>query len=241
MMRLSAAIVAACLAGTLAFVPNGAIVRTTSRASALRMSTEAVPITVTGNNIEVTPALNEYIVKKLERTVSKLASSGAVKDCDVHLVVNKNPKVEMAHKAEIVTSLKGTVIRCAEESADMYKSIDEVCDRLNRKLVKYKERRLEGFHGGKKMAEDLADALNSVEVDGDFGAGVDDGFVDPDAPTVTKVKSYDLSKSISVQEAVFALDYVDHDFYVFRNDDDGEINVVYKRNAGGVGLIQPSQ
>jgi len=39
-------------------------------------------------------------------------------------------QVEQPHKAEIVTSLKGTVIRCAEESADMYKSIDEVCDRL---------------------------------------------------------------------------------------------------------------
>ena len=39
-------------------------------------------------------------------------------------------QVEEPHKAEIVTSLKGTVIRCAEESADMYKSIDEVCDRL---------------------------------------------------------------------------------------------------------------
>ena len=55
------------------------------------------------------------------------------------------------------------------------------------------------------------------------------------------MRSYDLSKKISVQEAVFALDYVDHDFYVIRNDEDGEINVVYKRNAGGVGLIQPSQ
>jgi len=149
-------------------------------------------------------------------------------------------QVEEPHKAEIVTSLKGTVIRCAEESADMYKSIDEVCDRLNRKLVKYKERRLEGFHGGKSMSEDLADALNAVEVSGEDGAAVED-FVDPDAPTITKVKSYDLSKKISVQEAVFALDYVDHDFYVFRNDEDGEINVVYKRNAGGVGLIQPSQ
>jgi len=96
-------------------------------------------------------------------------------------------QVEEPHKAEIVTSLKGTVIRCAEESADMYKSIDEVCDRLNRKLVKYKERRLEGFHGGKSMSEDLADALNAVEVSGEDGAAVED-FVDPDAPTITKVK-----------------------------------------------------
>jgi putative sigma-54 modulation protein len=236
-MRLTATITAALVGSVVAFAPQqSSLVH--GRSSALRMSTEAVPITVTGNNIEVTPALNEYVVKKLERTVGKLASSGAVKDCDVHLVVNKNPKVEEPHKAEIVTSLKGTVIRCAEESADMYKSIDEVCDRLNRKLVKYKERRLEGFHGGKSMSEDLADALNAVEINGEDVASEED-FVDPDAPTVTKVKSYDLSKTVSVQEAVFALDYVDHDFYVFRNEEDGEINVVYKRNAGGVGLIQP--
>lgn len=159
--------------------------------------------------------------------------------CFLVVVCFESMQVEAPHKAEIVTSLKGTVIRCAEETADMYKSIDEVCDRLNRKLVKYKERRLEGFHGGKSMSEDLADALNAVEIGEDGAAGED--FVDPDAPTVTKVKSYDLSKQISVQEAVFALDYVDHDFYVFRNAEDGEINVAYKRTAGGVGLIQPSQ
>lgn len=239
-MRLSAAISVVYLGSALAFSPTKPKYLSAST-TARRMSTEAVPITVTGNNIEVTPALNDYVVKKLERTVGKLASSGAVKDCDVHLVVNKNPKVEEPHKAEIVTSLKGTVIRCAEESADMYKSIDEVCDRLNRKLVKYKERRLEGFHGGKSMAEDLAEALNNIEVADDASVPDADDFIDPDAPTVTKVKSYDLSNPITVQEAVFALDYVDHDFYVFRNEDDGEINVVYKRNAGGVGLIQPSQ
>ena len=51
--------------------------------------------------------------------------------------------------------------------------------------------------------------------------------------------SYDLSKGISVQEAIFALNYVDHDFYVFRDEATNEISVVYKRNAGGYGLIQP--
>jgi len=52
--------------------------------------------------------------------------------------------------------------------------------------------------------------------------------------------SYDLSKGISVQEAIFALNYVDHDFYVFRDESTNEISVVYKRNnARGYGLIQP--
>lgn len=53
--------------------------------------------------------------------------------------------------------------------------------------------------------------------------------------------SFDLNNPTSLQEAIFALDYIDHDFYVFRNEESNEINVVYKRNAGGVGLIEPSQ
>ena len=53
--------------------------------------------------------------------------------------------------------------------------------------------------------------------------------------------SFDLSKPISIKEAIFALDYIDHDFYVFRDEESNEVSVVYKRNAGGVGLIQPEQ
>jgi hypothetical protein len=53
--------------------------------------------------------------------------------------------------------------------------------------------------------------------------------------------SFDLSKPISIKEAIFALDYIDHDFYVFRDEETNDVSVVYKRNAGGVGLIQPEQ
>ena len=51
--------------------------------------------------------------------------------------------------------------------------------------------------------------------------------------------SFDLGTPISIKEAIFALDYIDHDFYVFRDEESNEVSVVYKRNAGGVGLIQP--
>lgn len=53
--------------------------------------------------------------------------------------------------------------------------------------------------------------------------------------------SFDLGTPISIKEAIFALDYIDHDFYVFRDDESNQVSVVYKRNAGGVGLIQPEQ
>jgi len=210
----------------------------------LLMSTSETNYAITGNNLELTPSLRDYVNTKLDKVIGKLSNSGLI-ECSVNLIVNKNKKVKNSHKAEVVTALKGTVIRCAEESPDMYASIDFVTDRLARKLRKYKERRLDGYHGGPNMGENLADVLDSLDANTDLEEpdidAVEDEFVDPEAPVITKVKSYDLSNPVSIQEAVFALDYVDHDFFVFRDEDTNEINVVYKRNAGGYGLIQPQK
>eukprot|EP01083_Nonionella_stella_P194845 718344_1 len=144
-MRLSLLLSASLLASSSAFAPSANNQRASVMAP-LHMSTESVSYVITGNNIDVTPALNEYVTSKLDKIVGKISTS-AISECDVHLTVNKNPKVKEAHKAEVVTFLKGTVIRCAEESADMYASVDAVTDRLAQKLRKYKERRLEGYHG----------------------------------------------------------------------------------------------
>jgi putative sigma-54 modulation protein len=140
-----------------------------------------------------------------------------------------------------VTSVKGTSIVCNNESGDMYTSIDSAAHALNRKLRKYKERRTEGWHGGANMGKDLLAALESLE-DVELPPSPtedDDGFVDPEAKKITKINSFDLDKPMSVEEAVFALDYVDHDFYVFKNEATNKISVVYKRNVGGIGLIEP--
>jgi putative sigma-54 modulation protein len=206
-----------------------------------------VPITITGDNVDLTTALSDYVNLKVDRTLGKLSSVSGVSHCDVFLTVNKNPKVENCHTAEVVTTLKGTTFRVAETSPDMYASIDLVASRLARKLRKYKERRLNGYHGGPNMGENLADVLDSIdEVDTEvdnasLDAEEDASFMDPEQAVITKVKSFDLSKPISIKEAIFALDYIDHDFYVFRDEETNEVSVVYKRNAGGVGLIQPEQ
>jgi len=122
----------------------------------------------------------------------------------------------------------------------MYGSIDMAAHALNRKLRKYKEGRMAGWHGGAKMGEDLAAALDALdEVEAEEGVDENEGFEDPEKPTVMKVNSFQLDKPISLDEAVFALDYVDHDFYVFRNEANDKVSVVYKRHTGGVGLVEP--
>jgi len=204
-------------------------------------STTDPKIIITGNNIEVTEALSEYVTRKLDSPLSKVTSNGYVREVDVHMSVNKNPKVESGHKCEVVAILKGTTIRTSEESPDMYSSIDLVADRLSRKLKQYKERKVQGYHGGPAIGENMADVINKMDENETDEPSTTEEFLDPEAPKVTKIKSFDLSTPISIQEAIFALDYIDHDFYVFRDDETKDISVVYKRNAGGVGLIQPQQ
>lgn len=133
----------------------------------------------------------------------------------------------------------------------MYASIDAAAAALNRKLKKYKERRVQGYHGGQGISDDFMSAMdaldeyNMMESSDDPAAAAaveakedEEAMVDPGAPTVTKIKSYDLENAISLEEAIFSLDYVDHDFFVFKNAETDKVNVVYKRTAGGVGLIE---
>jgi putative sigma-54 modulation protein len=142
--------VTAAIAIADAFLPAATMQRRPFISSLASTSdTGTAPITVTGNNIQLTPALESYVTNKLEKTLGKLSSSRLVNEiaCSVHLSVNKNPKVTDAHTAEVVTFVKGATIRVVESSPDMYSSIDFVVDRLTRKLQKYKERKMDGYHG----------------------------------------------------------------------------------------------
>jgi putative sigma-54 modulation protein len=148
---------------------------------------------------------------------------------------------------DCTTSLKGLTVHCKEEQPDMYASIDAAAKALASKLGKYRTRRNEGYHGGNSMGQDLMDALTAMELDdaADEDAAVEADlmysgadFIDASAPNLMKVNSYDLENAIPINEAIFALDYVDHDFFVFKNEETGKPSVVYKRNAGGIGLVE---
>lgn len=203
-------------------------------------------LVLTGNNIDLTPALEEYAQKRIGGLLDKLGSGGIVRECDVHLSVSKNPAVKNGHRVDCTTALKGLTVHCKEETPDMYESIDAVAKALQSKLQKYRSRRNEGYHAGNSMGQDLMDALERLELEetaDEDEALVEDlmyaeqDFIDVNKPNIMEVNSYDLDNAIPINEAVFALDYVDHDFFIFKNEETGKASVVYKRNAGGVGLI----
>ncbi|CAM9721615.1 unnamed protein product, partial [Ascophyllum nodosum] len=199
------------------------------------------PILVTGNNVEVTEPLREYVEKKMARVLEKVGTG--VSKVDVHMTVSRNPRVSDNHKTEVTIFSKNHVFKSTDASDSMYASVDLVTDRIRRKLRKSKERKITGKrHAAASLAEQvrtdaLATTSNSRAADDPF----EDSYGEPDVAvdmSVVKRKSFPMPP-ITVEEAVICLEYIDHNFYLFRNVDTNEVNVVYKRNHGGVGLIQP--
>ncbi len=90
-------------------------------------------IDVTGNHIEITPALKHHITKKMEKLEQKFT-----KIIHVHVVLSIDKKYQ--HKAEATVNLSGADLHADHECEDMYLSIDKMVDKLNKQIVKYKEK-----------------------------------------------------------------------------------------------------
>lgn len=184
---------------------------------------------IQGNNIAVTESIHDYVESKLEKA-TKHFQSFATK-VDVHLSVANNARVSNKHKAEVTVYANGTVIRAQEGSENLYASIDLVSDKIARQLRKYKEKTY-----GKKthVHEKTGELLPSDTVPDDLI-----GDRAPELPSEVVRMKYFAMPPMTIDEAWEQLQLVDHDFYMFLNKETNAINVIYIRNHGGYGVIQP--
>ncbi|MDI9406745.1 MAG: ribosome-associated translation inhibitor RaiA [Chitinophagaceae bacterium] len=186
-----------------------------------------------GRNLEVTPAIRDYTETKLTRAINHF--EGMVKEADVHLSVARNPRVPQ-QVAEVTMFANGTVIRAQERSDNLYASIDMVASKLSRQLNRYKERLQDRQQGPvHRSARDEEAGAASLPPP---GATLTDGR-EPELPSRGVRRKYFDMAPMSLDEAVHQLELIDHDFFVFRDSDSGQIQVVYHRNHGGFGVIQP--
>ncbi len=190
-------------------------------------------ILIHGKNLELTGALKEYTEAKIEKATHHYKD--IVKEADIHLSIEKNPRVSF-QTAEVTIFANGTVIRAEEKTENLYSSIDLVSNKLCRKLRKYKERNNKTIHNKQFKNKDSLpiESMESNFLDKPlFKEGTEASLPEPSI----KNKYFEMTP-ISSDEARKQLDLIDHDFYVFRNKKNNELQVIYKRNHGGYGLIQ---
>ena len=190
-------------------------------------------ILIHGKNLELTGALKEYTEAKIEKATHHYKD--IVKEADIHLSIEKNPRVSF-QTAEVTIFANGTVIRAEEKTENLYSSIDLVSNKLCRKLRKYKERNNKTIHNNqfKNKESLLIESMESGFLD---KALLKEGM-EASLPEPSIKNKYFEMNPISSEEARKQLDLIDHDFYVFRNKKNNELQVIYKRNHGGYGLIQ---
>ena len=190
-------------------------------------------ILIHGKNLELTGPLKEYTEAKIEKATHHYKD--IVKEVDIHLSIEKNPRVSF-QTAEVTIFANGTIIRAEEKTENLYSSIDLVSNKLCRKLRKYKERHTKKLHNN--LVKNKNSYSNAIEESVSIDKDIFNEEREVRLPEPSIKKKYFEMIPISLEEARKQLDFIDHEFYVFRNKVNNELQVIYKRNHGGYGLIQ---
>ena len=169
-------------------------------------------LTVTGKNLEVTDWLQEYVQKKVGRLDRYLP---AISDARVELSVENTRAAKDRQVAQVTLRTKHAILRAEEASSDMFASIDTVMDKIERQITRYKGKRW-NKRGGNGDGPETA---------------VPEEEVAEETSRITRVKRFSMLP-MDEEEAIDQLELLGHDFYVFYNINDEQINVVYWRKSG---------
>lgn len=178
-------------------------------------------INVVFRHMDQSDAVKEYAVEKLSKIKKYL--DGPL-DVNVVLSVEKIRQI-----AEVTFIISGFVVKGKEEADDMYAAIDMVANKVSRQVKRYKGRLRQ-----KKGLPGIDESLSSIPVD---ILSVDHDL-DESTPELIKKTNF-LVKPMSPDEAIMQLNLMGNNFHVFRDESSDRINVIYRRDDGNYGLIEP--
>ena len=177
-----------------------------------------IKYSIRGENLEVTEALRDYVVSKLEK-IEKYFQADQELDARVNLKVYR----EKTAKVEVTIPLGSITLRAEDVSQDMYGSIDLVTDKIERQIRKNKTK-IERKNRNKKSTSQLFTDAVIEEVEA--------------APAkVVRSKQIDL-KPMDLEEALLQMDLLGHDFFIYTDVEDNTTNVLYRSEDGDVGLLE---
>jgi len=174
----------------------------------------------TGKNMTVTEGIKERAINKLSR-LEKLLPDNA----EIYVTYSENKHLTTV---EVTIPMHKRMLRSEIVGEDVSTCMDQAVDVLERQIVKYKSR----LRDRRRRSVATSDELTYLDIAPDAVEAVTPEIV------ITRTKRFAI-KPMDAQEAVMEMELLNHNFYVFRNSWTDDINVIYKRNDGEYGLIEP--
>lgn len=172
-------------------------------------------ITIIGRKVNLRNSFKELVEKKLAK-FDRIFDEDA--EATVTVTVERNRQT-----VEITIRQRGMICRAEETSQDMNEALDHVIAALGRQMRRNKTR----LEKAKKVDPGLVFS--------------DDYYDEPDEELqVARTKRF-VVKVMTPEEAIMQMNMLGHEFFMFRNDGSGEINVVYRRRSGDYGLLVPEE
>ena len=169
---------------------------------------------IIGRNIDITEGLTSAVQEKLGKLERYFTP-----ETEIHVTLSVEKDRQ---KIEVTIPVKGNIIRSEQVSSDMYVSIDLVEEVIERQLRKYKTK-----------------IVNQQQAGGNFQKEfVEDEFLEDEEVNIIRTKKFGI-KPMYPEDACVQMELLGHNFYVFRNAETDEVNVVYKRKGNTYGLIEP--
>lgn len=179
-------------------------------------------VMIRGRNINVTDRLNEYVTKKVSRLDRYLPS---IDEARMELSVEKTRAAQDSQVAQLTVRSRGTILRAEERNQDIFTAIDSVMNKMYRRISRFKERRQE--RGERGAEEEVAAPEDEMPVETETVRG-----------QIVRTKKFAISP-MGTEEALDQMELLGHDFFVFFNVETESINVLYRRQDGNYGLLQP--
>ena len=184
-------------------------------------------ITVTGRKMPVTDALREYAEEKIGNSMKVMDIDPLV--AEIVLFVEKNPANPRPAVCEVTLRTKGHIIRVEEHEEDMYAAIDVAAAKVVRQLRKYKTKVIDR----KLRAVDETIRTEPVPTK-DLDQLMEELAADEEVVRVKEIEFEPLTE----EEALVKIDLLGHDFFAYTDRDTNMVNVLYRRDDGGYGLLK---
>lgn len=183
-------------------------------------------ITITGRRMPITDPIRAYAEEKIGNSMKVMDINPLT--AEVVLQVEKNPANPTPAKCEVTMRARGHIIRVEETDENMYAAIDVAAAKVLRQLRKYKTRIID-----KKIADAPGKAGAKLDIDGLMQElSADD--------EVVRVKELVL-EPLTEEEALVQIDLLGHDFFAYIDRDTNAVNILYRRDNGGYGLLKATE